>query len=45
MINAYRTLVGNFEGKRLPGRPRIRMDNFKVDLKNRMLECGLDSTS
>jgi hypothetical protein len=31
--NAYRTLVGKLEGKRLLGRPRCRwVDNIKMDL-------------
>jgi hypothetical protein len=37
--NAYRTLVGNPEGKRLLGRPRRRgVDNIKMDLR----ETGWD---
>jgi hypothetical protein len=32
--NAYRTLVGKPEGKRLLGRPRRRwVDNIKIDLR------------
>jgi hypothetical protein len=34
--NAYRTLVGNPEGKRLLGRPRCRwVDNIIMDLRER----------
>jgi hypothetical protein len=34
MRNAYRILVGNFEGKKLLERPRHRYkDNIKVELK------------
>jgi hypothetical protein len=39
--NAYRILVGNPEGKRTLGRPRLRrMDNIKMDLR----EIGCDCT-
>jgi hypothetical protein len=32
--NAYRILVGKAEGKRPPGRPRIRwVDNIKIHLR------------
>jgi hypothetical protein len=32
--NAYRILVGKIEGKRPPGRPRLRwVDNLKMDLR------------
>jgi hypothetical protein len=32
--NAYRILVGNLEGKRPLGRPRLRwVDNIKMDLR------------
>ena len=38
--NAYRVLVGRFEGKRPLGRPRHRWeDNIKMDLK----EVGCDA--
>jgi hypothetical protein len=37
-------LVGNPEGKKPLGRPRRRWDdNIKLDLKNRMGRCGMDS--
>jgi hypothetical protein len=39
--NAYRKLVGNPEGKRPLGRPRLRwVDNIKMDLR----EIGWDCT-
>jgi transposase len=37
--NAYRILVGKAEGRRPPGRPRLRwVDNIKIDLR----EIGWD---
>jgi hypothetical protein len=39
--NAYRTLVGNPEGKRPLGRPRRRwVDNLKMDLRERGWDGG-----
>jgi hypothetical protein len=38
--NAYRTLVGNTEGRRPLGRPRRRWeDNIKIDLGEITVEC------
>jgi hypothetical protein len=35
MENAYRTLVGESEGKETPGRPRCRwVDDNKMDLRD-----------
>jgi hypothetical protein len=33
-MNAYRILVGKLEGKRPPGKPRLRwVDNIKMDFR------------
>jgi hypothetical protein len=41
--NAYRILVGKPEGKSQLGRPRRRrMDNIKIDFRDRMGWCRLD---
>jgi hypothetical protein len=39
--NVYRMLVGKPGGKRPLGRPRRRMDNIKMDLRDRVWE-GMD---
>jgi hypothetical protein len=36
----YRVLVGKSEGKRSPGRPRLRRENIKMDLQE--VGCGLN---
>jgi hypothetical protein len=42
---AYNILDGRSEGRRPLGRPRCRWeDNIKMDLRNRIWECGLDSS-
>jgi hypothetical protein len=41
--SAYRILVGKLEGRRSLGRPRGRwVNNIKMDLRERMVWCGLD---
>jgi hypothetical protein len=42
--NAYGILVGKNEGKRPLARPSCRwVDKFKMNLKERMVWCGLGS--
>jgi hypothetical protein len=43
-INAYKILEEKCEEKRPLGRPRCRCEDIKMDLKNRMGMCGLDSS-
>jgi hypothetical protein len=41
--NAYNILVGKPEGKRPPGRPRLRWEDYiRMDLRE--VGCGLDSS-
>jgi hypothetical protein len=41
---AYNILVGRPDGKRPLGRPRYRWeDNIKMDLREKVWRCGLDS--
>jgi hypothetical protein len=43
--NAYKVLGGNHEEKKPPGSPRHRWkDNTEMDLKDKMGECGLNSS-
>jgi hypothetical protein len=45
MTIAYRVLVGKPEGKRPLGRPIRRwVDSIKMDLRDRMVWCGLEQT-
>jgi hypothetical protein len=45
MRNAYKIVVGKPEGKRPLGRPMRRLDdNIKMDLRNRVGGCRLDSS-
>jgi hypothetical protein len=44
MRNAYIILVGKSEGKRPLGRPRHRQKDIKMNLKETVGSCGLNSS-
>jgi hypothetical protein len=44
MKNAYKILIGKPEGKRPLGRPRRRWEDIRMDQRERVRRCGLDSS-